>query len=448
MDYYIDTPEDLTNILGACIRKNTTRGSRFIIRRDLDCGKITNFAPLGNGSRYSFDGELDGADHVIKNLEICPRQTYDLGFFAKIGAGTVKNLRFEAACVRQDISGMRSGANTTRAGIIAAVCQGTILNCSAQGTMTVQEGTGACLAGGLCGSLSYAESEIRRSWADVSISFQAGGTENGKKKDDALCLAGGIAGSANGIIEACHSAGSVAGPPDASKSYAAGGICGKADSCAKITSCYNLGYLYSRAVEGDALGGIAGITEKEAVVSACFYLSWCLRPKSAGERVRAANQAGDKKRWEEFTDPEKKPGSVLSELGSGYACTPPGPDGYVYAPHLVSLEKTGDAGALSEACLKALCTPAALSFAESVYPHTTNPVKVDCALSDGALAQVSLTAVRPDQTQITVEPPISGSSFSYNLGNNEYINYDFLLTLKDKYGRTVTISDTDIETTI
>ena len=100
MDYYIDTPEDLTNILGACIRKNTTRGSRFIIRRDLDCGKITNFAPLGNGSRYSFDGELDGADHVIKNLEICPRQTYDLGFFAKIGTGAVKNLRFEAARAR------------------------------------------------------------------------------------------------------------------------------------------------------------------------------------------------------------------------------------------------------------------------------------------------------------------------------------------------------------
>ena len=78
MDYYIDTPEDLTNILGACIRKNRTRGCRFVIRKDLDCGIITNFAPLGNGSRYSFDGELDGADHVIRNLEICPRQTYDL----------------------------------------------------------------------------------------------------------------------------------------------------------------------------------------------------------------------------------------------------------------------------------------------------------------------------------------------------------------------------------
>ncbi len=444
MDYYIDTPEDLTNILGACIRKNTTRGRRFIIRRDLDCGKITNFAPLGNGSRYSFDGELDGADHVIKNLEICPRQTYDLGFFAKIGAGTVKNLRFEAACVRQDISGMRSGANTTRAGIIAAVCQGTILNCSAQGTMTVQEGTGACLAGGLCGSLSYAESEIRRSWADVSISFQAGGTENGKKKDDTLYLAGGIAGSANGIIEACHSAGSVAGPPDASKSYAAGGICGKADSCAKITSCYNLGFLYSRAVEGDALGGIAGITETGADVSKCFYLAWCLRPKSAGGIVKAANHAGDKKSWTEFTEPEQKPGSVLSELGSGYAYTSPEPDGYVYAPHLTASPEAGAAGGLSEACLKALCTPAAVSFTESVYPDTTNPVKVDCVLSDGALMHVSMTAIRPDQSKITVDPPISGSSFSYNLGNNEFVNYDFTLTLKDKYGRIVTLSDTDI----
>ena len=179
MDYYIDTPEDLTNILGACIRKNRTRGSRFVIRKDLDCGKITNFAPLGNGSRYSFDGELDGADHVIRNLEICPRQTYDLGFFARIGTGAVKNLRFEAARVRQDISGVRSGAKTTRAGILAAVCQGTIENCSAQGTIVLQTGAGACLAGGLCGSLSYAVSQIRSSWADVSISFQADGTENG-----------------------------------------------------------------------------------------------------------------------------------------------------------------------------------------------------------------------------------------------------------------------------
>ncbi len=146
MDYYIDTPEDLTNILGACIRKNRTRGCRFVIRKDLDCGIITNFAPLGNGSRYSFDGELDGADHVIRNLEICPRQTYDLGFFARIGTGAVKNLWFEAARVRQDISGVRSGAKTTRAGILAAVCQGTIENCSAQGTIVLQTGAGACAA--------------------------------------------------------------------------------------------------------------------------------------------------------------------------------------------------------------------------------------------------------------------------------------------------------------
>lgn len=442
MNYYIDTPEDLTAVLGACIRKNCTRGSRFVIRKDLDCSKITNFAPLGAGSRYSFDGELDGADHVIKNLEICPRQTYDLGFFAKIGGGVVKNLRFEAICVRQDISGMRGADKTTRAGIIAAVCQGTISNCSAQGTIVLQAGTRACQAGGLCGSLPYVKSQIRHSWADVSISFQADGAEN--SENDSFYLAGGIAGSVNGMIEACFSAGGLSGPPAPCKNYAAGGICGKADTCAGIISCYNLGFLYSRAAEGDALGGIAGIAQKEADVSKCFYLAWCLQPKSPGEMVKAANQAGDKKSWAEFTDPEKKPGSVLSELGSGYAYTPPAPDGYIYAPHLMQAEETGAAGALSEACLKALCTPAALSFAQSCYPNTTNPVKVDCVLSDSALTHVSMTAVRRDQSKITVDPRISGNSFSYNLGNNEYVNYIFTLTLEDKYGRTVMISDTDI----
>ena len=441
MEYYIEKPEDLVDILGKDIQQNNTSGNCYRITQSLDFSQITDFAPLGSGSNYGFDGELDGKGHVIKNLKIAPRQAYDLGFFAKIGKGVVKNLGFESVSVIQNLTTDERGIKTTRAGIIAAVCQGKISACGARGSVLVQTGTDTCQVGGLCGSLPYITSEISCSWADVSISFQEieeRDEEKSKAGNDKGYLSGGIAGSANGIITSCHSRSEIFGPQDKIEVYAAGGICGEADLCAKITSCYNIGYLHSRGVKTDMLGGIAGKAADSAGFANCFYLKGCLLSKNFQKVEAGTDNTGTAKSWIDLT----ASGFAQTELGADYKDTKP--DGYLYTPSLKVFNPEGT-DTCDDGYLKALCTPAAVSFTQSVYPDTTNPVKIACNLSDCTLVQVSITAVKRDQSKDVLTPSISGHSFSRNLGNNKYISYDFILTLKDKHDRIINVSDVDVE---
>lgn len=438
MAYDIHTPDDLVNILGEYILKNQTSGKSFVIHEDLDCSALKDFGPLGNGSKYSFDGELDGKGHVIKNLMIRPQKTYDLGLFTQIGMnGKVKNLRLESITIEQDLNGLQSDAALTRAGMIAAVCEGEIYGCSAGGAITLQAITETCQVGGLCGSLPFTESKISNSWADVRISFESDKGENegaGKNKSYA---AGGLVGSANGSIVSCHSRSELSGPPDQIACYIAGGICGSADSGAMVTACYNIGYLHSRAIEDDKLGCITGTAVNDENFLNCLYLKGCLLSKSFREVAKASNGIGSPKDWKALTTP----GTAVSELGEDYTDTPS--DDYLYTPCL-KLFMAEEKECCDTAYRKALCTQIVYSYAQSVYPDTKHPVAIDCTLFNCLISRVLLTAEKPDHTRETLEPAICGNSFKYDLGNNIYKDFDFAVTLTDKYDRSVTILDVDI----
>lgn len=430
----IYTAEDLINVLGGDISSGATRGNQYIICNPIDCSKCTDFTPLGGGSNQSFDGRLDGGGHGITNLTITPLQVYDLGLFAKIGMnGVVENLKLEHITMIQRITGRETGATITRAGGIAAVCEGTISGCSASGTITLQTKSDNCLVGGLCGSLPFKISEVNCSWADVRISFQQDSKSETGGTDSRNYSAGGIAGSSNGKISSCHSRSEIIPPESGVSVYAAGGICGVSESCSVASACYHTGYLHCRSAESSFLGGITGTADPSAAFSNCFYFKGCFLSDGSEKIGSIISTIGGKKSWEELTAPGFSP----TELGADYMDTPA--DDYTYTPSLKVF------GSIDEKYRRALCTPAADLFTQDTYPGTANPVKITCTLFDCTLEHVLLTAARPDQITDTPEPVISGNSFSCRLTNNTYTRYGFVLTLKDKFDRIVKVSQADIE---
>lgn len=443
----ISTPEDLTNILGEDILNDDTRGRRYVITRTLDCSKLKNFIPLGIGSKYSFDGQLDGKGYVIRNLTISSERAYDLALFTKISIdGSVTNLRLENISIHQSANPGKEASTMTRAGAIAAVCQGEICGCSASGSITLQTKTDTCLAGGLCGSLPFQSSRISSSWADVWIGFQGDCVKKCGKQTSKRCVVGGVAGSSNGKIIACHSRSEIQSPGIEITDFSAGGICGNADEYSTVLSCYNIGYLHGRAFAGDRIGGIAGDAQTRATFSKCFYLKTCLLSKGFEKNGMAAHEAayeaayaiGTAKNWEELV----KPGFAASELGADYTDTPA--DDYTYTPSLTAFPAPAG-GTCDKEYLKALCTPVAVSFTQAVYPGTANPVKIDCTLLNCTLNKVTVTAVKKDHSRDHFTPSVSGRSFACDLGNNLYIFCVFHLFLKDRFGRSITVADADMQ---
>lgn len=435
----ISNEEDLLGILKTAIDSDATAGQYYELTDNLDCSKLKDFAPLGNGTNYSFDGELDGKGHKIMNLEINTGETCELGLFNSIGRdGIVKNLLLESITIKQNLTDLKDPSKTTKAGMIAATCYGTISGCSASGEIILQEESNSCYAGGLCGYLAFTSSTISNSWTDVSISFKTSNTKTEETGNNNSYAVGGIVGHTNGIISACHSRSELSGPSDQIACYIAGGICGAAVSNAQVKACYNIGYLHSRGGESDALGGITGKADQNAEFSKCLYLNGCILSNSSQKTVKAFNTIGSKKNWKELI----ASGTAASELSEDYADTPA--DKHSYTPCL-KIFIPEESNTLDKGYLKALYTPVASSFTQSVYPQTTNPVEVECELYNCTISKVSLTAKKPDGSNETLEPEVSDCSFSRNLGNNMYISYDFELTLTDDYNRSITIMDADIE---
>ena len=172
MDYEINCPDDFYDILQGHISKNKTEGNTYTVTGDLDFNGAADFNPLGSGTKYTFDGKLDGQGHVIKNLTVNGSQSYHLGLFDTIGQkGSVTDLQLQSVVIKQDLSGTANPTTQTCAGALAAVCYGNINRCCADGNILLEVSTDYSKAGGLCGSLPLQSASITDSWANVSIKF-------------------------------------------------------------------------------------------------------------------------------------------------------------------------------------------------------------------------------------------------------------------------------------
>ncbi len=427
MDYEINCPDDFYDILQDHISKNKTAGNTYTVTGDLDLSGAADFNPLGSGTKYTFDGKLDGQGHVIKNLTVNGSQSYHLGLFDTIGQkGSVTDLQLQSVVIKQDLSGTANPTTQTCAGALAAVCYGNINRCCADGNILLEASTDYSKAGGLCGSLPLQSASITDSWANVSIKFSP--AVSGPVSGRASYLAGGLAGECRGRIISCHSKSEISAPPDRIPSFAAGGICGGAFG-AKVSFCYNMGYIHGRETGSDLAGGIAGSADDTGIFSDCFYLKGCIRRSS----VNPQDRAGVETDWIGLVN-------AAAALGDHFAETPADRDGYTYAPHIKAF-------APGENYLRALCTPLVLSFVLTAADDQGTPVRIIPAVSDGSIIghKVSLTAVKPDGSADTFEVTAAeDNTFERELGADQYTGVRFSIPLRDKYGYSTVAASEDI----
>jgi hypothetical protein len=155
----------------------TNRAKDFIfkIMNDIDLKDI-NWLPIGfkkNGpeiSREYFCGEIDGQNHIIKNM--CISMSEDMVGFVGSSKGIIKNLYFDNTCYIDAI---------TMLGTVCAYNQGQIFNCKSSANLE-----GKKFIGGICG---------RNTEKGVIQDCSFFGKVKGIEKIE------GISGSSGGVIE-------------------------------------------------------------------------------------------------------------------------------------------------------------------------------------------------------------------------------------------------------
>lgn len=184
---------------------------------------------------YTFDGDghtISGLYHI--NFAFEDTSVHGGGLFSSVGSGTVKNVNIKGAYIKTNGS----------IGGIATGCEGTISNCTFNGT----------IVGYNVGGIAYAN-------AGTVVNCLNAGTINAYNR------AGGVVNSlqSGGKIENCGNIGAITGIENI--------VCGVAASFAagtgtKIENCYNAGTLTSPAE-------VQHITLKNAndYVKNCYYLA-------------------------------------------------------------------------------------------------------------------------------------------------------------------------------
>jgi|GEM_PF-5421197 len=408
------------------ICKNDTQNKTYSLDDSVDCAELTGFVPLGNGSSRMFNGVFNGNGHVISNLTMDVSATDYLGFISQVGAnGKVENLYLENINFVQNPNQVYYSGSESCVGAVAAVCYGSLTQCFVCGNIVVQTDRDTCKVGGLCGSLGYKDSVITASCADVCISFNNNSKTFTGEAEPKTYFAGGICGYSNGKITACHSRSTIT-PSGNAIDFSVGGICGCNTANAKIENCYNIGRLHQNS-ERDIIGGIMGSTESasgEAAVMNSYYLD---------KSVKHSNKYGTSVTWAKISEK-----GFAKKISADYFIdTTVTDESYTYSPSLSAFTIH------TEKYLKTLCTPIITSFAQAPYSENCKtPVKITCVLINCGISAVLLKLIKPDKTTETRrEVEIKNNIFRSDLGNNQYIDYSFTLTLKDKYNRTLTVTD-------
>jgi|GEM_PF-760298 len=268
----------------------------FRLMADLDCSGIA-FCPISPFGIFS--GTFDGNSHRVMNCTITMPGVTGWGFFDHIGtSGRVMNLILENISV----SGVQY------AGGLAAINEGTIINCSVDGQVlgTMYTGglvglneagtitdchtlcavTGGVATGGLAGKNGMTPMEDR--FGVITLSSSAGtvvsdkgitgglvGSNSGSIIADShatgqvtgLSNVGGLVGWNSGEVERCSASGNVAGTDNSYEGFI-GGLVGESVQGTVTNSCA------MGAVTGyDAVGGLvgrSGSVELGAGIRGCF----------------------------------------------------------------------------------------------------------------------------------------------------------------------------------
>jgi hypothetical protein len=230
----------------------------YALSRDYDAGQDNTYShsPIN----VDFSGTFEGLGHTVSNLSIWLTDKYSplVGLFVAIKRhGVVRDLRLKDAKILSDIPDFQV------AGTLAGENDGTILQCSATGSVNSNY---ALTGGGLAG---VSDGAIVRSFADVTVEG-ADGSE-----------LGGLAGSVARTISDSYALGHVAG---GDHSWV-GGLFGY--SGGRLTNVYSTGSVSGG--QGSVVGGLIGASNGQGSIANAY---WDTTTSGTSEPVGDGNSVG------------------------------------------------------------------------------------------------------------------------------------------------------------
>ena len=226
-------------------------------------GNITltgEWTPIGTESQ-PYTGTFDGGNHTITGLTVdLPNKNY-VGLIGRLGSGgKVQDVTLTEVNVT---GGMLVGG-------IAGQNDGTVENCSVNGTVT---GKGATDTGGIVGA-NYGTISGCSAEGTVTGNTNVGGISG-------LCAPNYDTGTGSLIgstIVGCHSTAAVSG------SSTVGGVVGNLGNNCSLTACYSTGNVTATRTDGGAyVGGVVGVNAR-GTVTACYHATGEIT-SSGGDRI-------------------------------------------------------------------------------------------------------------------------------------------------------------------
>ena len=253
--YTVTTADGLKNVAKLVNEEGKTD---INITLDTDLTLTGEWTPIGTESQ-PYTGTFDGGNHTITGLKIDQSGTDNVGLIGYLGSeGKVQNVVLANISV--------SGANYV--GGIAGQTDGTVENCSVNGTVTGQNQTGG-IVGRNFSTISGCSAE-----GTVTGNTNVGGISG-------LCVPNYDTGTDSLIgstIEGCHSTATVSGISSV------GGVVGNLGNNSFLMACYSTGNVTATITYGHAnVGGVVGING-QGTVTACYHATGEIT-SSVGDRI-------------------------------------------------------------------------------------------------------------------------------------------------------------------
>lgn len=215
----------------------------IILDNDIDLSDI-DWTPIGTESR-PYTGNFDGGTYTITGLKIDKSGTDYVGLIGCLGSGgKVQNVTLTEVNV----------TGGTYVGGIAGQTDGTVENCSVNGTVTGQNQTGG-IVGQNFSTISGCSAE-----GTVTGNINVGGISG-------LCVPNYDTGTGSLIgstIEGCHSTAAVSGISSV------GGVLGNLGNNSFLMACYSTGNVTVTSTDGSFVGGVVGINS-QGTVTGCYH---------------------------------------------------------------------------------------------------------------------------------------------------------------------------------
>lgn len=253
--YTVTTADGLKNVAKLVNEEGKTD---INITLDTDLTLMGEWTPIGTESQ-PYTGTFDGGNHTITGLKIDQSGTDNVGLIGRLGSGGKVQ---DVTLTEVNVTG------GTYVGGIAGQTDGTVENCSVNGTVTGQNQTGG-IVGRNFSTISGCSAE-----GTVTGNTNVGGISG-------LCVPNYDTGTGSLIgstIEGCHSTAAVSGISSV------GGVVGNLGNGCSLMACYSTGNVTATITYGHAnVGGVVGING-QGTVTACYHATGEIT-SSVGDRI-------------------------------------------------------------------------------------------------------------------------------------------------------------------